>query len=202
MTVITARLFVGVYVALFLASLAFIVRRTRRMTGRSPIIRHKSSDRPLMAFAERAVLASYFLLILNALFFAFGYEPFVFFEEFEFPRGELLRGAGVFVAGVSLVLLFTAQFQMGDSWRIGIDDRRSTEMVNRGLFRFLRHPVYLFAVLEGVSLFLIVPHAMSLVSLAALYLALSFQARMEEEFLLRRWGGRYRRFMLSRRRWF
>ncbi len=197
-----ARLIVGAYVAVFFAVLFFLIRRVRKKTGGSPVIRHSAAEHPLMAFAERGVLASYSLLFLNALFYAFDYAPFVFFDEFPLQYKDLLRVAGLFLAGVSLALIFTAQFQMRDSWRIGVDDKRDTEMVDRGLFRLFRHPVYLFAIVAGFSLFLIVPHAASLVGLVALYMALSVQARIEEEFLLRKQGERYRNFMLRRKRWF
>ncbi len=198
----TERIIVGIYVVFFFATIAFLVRRVGAKLNGSPVVRHKSAENPLMAFVERAVLVSYLLLVLNAVFYAFDYKPIALFNEFALPYKDRLRTAGVFFAGVSLALVFTAQFQMGDSWRIGIDDKRDTEIVRRGLFGFFRHPIYLFAIVAGASLFLIVPHAMSLVSLVTVYLALSVQARMEEEFLLRKWGDRYGEFMLRSRRWF
>lgn len=196
------RIIVAAYLVFFFSTIVFLVKKVGAKTGASPIIRHSHSENPLMAFTERAVGLSYLLLIICAIFFVFDFAPFFLFDEFALPYKNELRIAGVVFAGAALGLIFTAQIQMRDSWRVGIDDTGNTEMVTRGLFGFFRHPIYLFAVVAGFSVFLIDPHSVSLVSFAAVYLALSFQARMEEEFMLRKWGERYRGFMRSRGRWF
>lgn len=198
----TERIVVGAYLALFFAVLAFFVRKVGAATGRSPIVRHSPAEYPLMAFVERAVFTAYSVLALSVLFYVFDRTPPVFFDQFAFPLKDRLSTAGVFLAGLSLALIFTAQFQMRDSWRMGIDDKHDTEMVGGGLFRVFRHPIYLFAIVGSFSLFLIFPHAASLASFVAIYTGLSVQARIEEEFLLRRWGEKYKNFMMTRRRWF
>ncbi len=198
------RIIVGAYLIIFFAVMTFLIRKVGSNIGACPIVRHKSDKNPLMAFTERAASLSFFLLILSAVFYVFDFTPFFLFHEFSLPYKYEIRIAGVFLAGIALVLISTALLQMRDSWRMGIEDRSDmeTELVSRGLFRFFRHPVYQFAIVLGVSIFFTDPHPVSLLSVTVYYVVLSVQARMEEEFLLRKWGERYRDFMSSRSTWF
>jgi protein-S-isoprenylcysteine O-methyltransferase Ste14 len=50
-----------------------------------------------------------------------------------------------------------AQFQMKDSWRIGIDDQMKTELVTNGLFQFSRNPVFLGMTASLIGFFLAFP---------------------------------------------
>jgi protein-S-isoprenylcysteine O-methyltransferase Ste14 len=59
------------------------------------------------------------------------------------PEGFLvlsIGGAMLIVAG--LVLLVVAQLQMGASWRIGIDETSTPGLIETGLFRFCRNPIF------------------------------------------------------------
>jgi len=198
------RVIVGAYLIIFFAFMTFLIGRAWAKIGMSPIVLHKSAENSLMAFAERAAFLSYSLLILSAVFYVFDFAPFFLFDEFPLPNKREMRIIGVFLAGVALILIFTATFQMSDSWRMGIDDRNDakTAMVSCGLFRFFRHPIYLFAIVLGVSIFLVDPHSVSLMALAVYYVSLSVQSRIEENFLLHKWGECYKDFMRSRSRWF
>lgn len=106
---------------------------------------------------------------------------------------------------VLLVLAFCwtvlAQYQMSNSWRIGIDYEEKTTLVNRGVFKFSRNPVFLGVLLIYLGTFLIAPNALTFMLLILCYFILQIQTRLEEEYLVSTHGDIYLNYKKKVRRW-
>jgi protein-S-isoprenylcysteine O-methyltransferase Ste14 len=111
-----------------------------------------------------------------------------------------LDATAVHVAGVVLFALglagtLAAQVAMGDSWRIGVDERASTELVTDGPFALVRNPIFAAMLPASAGLALMVPSVVACAGLLALVVALELQVRVvEEPYLLRVHGERYARY--------
>lgn len=90
---------------------------------------------------------------------------------------------------------------MGDSWRIGIDQGSETELVQTGLFRFSRNPIFLGIRINLLGFFLVLPNAITLVILVLGDVILQIQVRMEEEFLAQNHGESYEEYKKAVPRW-
>jgi protein-S-isoprenylcysteine O-methyltransferase Ste14 len=101
----------------------------------------------------------------------------------------------------SLIWLLIAQAQMGASWRIGIDDKRRTELVQHGLFSLSRNPIFLALRLHLVGLFLVFPSAVTSALLAAGEILIQVQVRLEEQHLANLHGAAYEAYRAKVRRW-
>ena len=99
-------------------------------------------------------------------------------------------GVAIYVSGLALTL--ASQFQMGASWRVGVDEDESTELVERGLFGLVRNPIFSAMVVVTCGLVMMVPSLVAFAGLAALLVALELQVRVvEEPYLLRTQGEAY-----------
>jgi protein-S-isoprenylcysteine O-methyltransferase Ste14 len=101
---------------------------------------------------------------------------------------------GVHVAGIVLFLVglaatLAAQVAMGVSWRIGVDESESTELVTGGPFSLVRNPVFSVMLPTSLGLVLMVPSWVAIVGLVALVVALELQVRVVEEPYLERTHG-------------
>jgi len=107
------------------------------------------------------------------------------------PRGVVVAGLLLCAAGVAMIAI--AQRQMGESFRIGIDDAK-TALVSRGLFRRVRNPIYsgLLMLLLGVAFAIPCPASILLSSAAAA--AIAIHTRLEERHLLALHGDAYRSY--------
>jgi len=107
------------------------------------------------------------------------------------PRGVVLAGLLLCAAGVLVIAI--AQRQMGESFRIGIDDAK-TALVSRGLFRRVRNPIYsgLLMLLLGVAL--VIPCTASVLLGSAAAAAIAIHTRLEERHLLELHGDAYRAY--------
>ncbi len=98
-----------------------------------------------------------------------------------------LAGIVLFVAGLAGTL--AAQVAMGESWRIGVDEQVTTEMVTDGAFAIVRNPIFAAMLPASAGLALMVPSAVAFAGLIALFVALELQVRVVEEPYLERTHG-------------
>ena len=112
-----------------------------------------------------------------------------------------LRWAGVVLLLISLAWTVVAQAQMGESWRIGIDEERRTPLVRKGVFGLSRNPIFLGMMLTLLGLFLVTPNALTLLVLGLGVVLIQIQVRLEEEFLTGAHGADYEEYRRGVRRW-
>ncbi len=117
------------------------------------------------------------------------------------PGGDLLFGlAALHLAGAGLVVLgilaaLAAQLTMGDSWRIGVDQGETTELVMGGAFRFVRNPIFSAMLVCCAGLLALVPSLLSVLALALTTAGIEIQVRaVEEPYLEKTHGAVYRAY--------
>ncbi|MCQ3939110.1 MAG: isoprenylcysteine carboxylmethyltransferase family protein [Chloroflexi bacterium] len=108
---------------------------------------------------------------------------------------------GVAMLIIALGWVLIAQAHMQKSWRIGVDEDVKTELIQTGLFKVSRNPIFLGMRIMLLGLFLVLPSAASLVTLIAGDLLIQIQVRLEEEFLTRAHGQGYLNYKKQVRRW-
>jgi protein-S-isoprenylcysteine O-methyltransferase Ste14 len=101
-------------------------------------------------------------------------------------------GAGLVTAGLGLV--FVAIVTMGRSWRIGIDRRTAGLLVTRGVFRYVRHPIYAGMLFATLGFAMAISDVASWTVAGATWVGLPLQARLEEAFLVGHYGEGYRAY--------
>ena len=104
-----------------------------------------------------------------------------------------LKTAGIVLFALGALATVAAQAAMGASWRIGVDETETTQLVTDGPFALARNPIFTTMVVTALGLFLIVPNVVTFVAFLALLLALELQVRVvEEPYLLKKHGDSYR----------
>jgi len=100
--------------------------------------------------------------------------------------------AAIAVYAIGLVGTFASQLAMRSSWRMGVDPTARTELVTDGPFRYVRNPIYTFAIVSAASLVLAVPNAVSVAAFALVAVGLDLHVRqVEEPHLIASHGERY-----------
>jgi protein-S-isoprenylcysteine O-methyltransferase Ste14 len=103
---------------------------------------------------------------------------------------------GIVLAIGGLLATFVAQLVMGASWRVGVDEEETTELVARWPFTVVRNPIFTTMAMTAVGLACLVPSVVAAVGLALLVWALEYQVRQVEEPYLRTvHGPRYERYL-------
>jgi len=133
--------------------------------------------------------------------YAFKSEWYQYFLPFWYLEHIYLQYIGWGLLLLSLVLVWVAQSQMANSWRIGIDEKNKTELVTNGLFAYSRNPIFLGVMIANFGLFLIIPNAFTLLIVSLSMVSINTQIRLEEAFLKSSHGKAYQDYLHRVRRW-
>ena len=194
------RIFLPLYLLVYLLA-AFVWRSylVWKRTGINPVTFKGNDD--AHDFIGRLFKALFVLVFLVVVVYAF--VPVAY--RFLLPIGWLdqvwILWCGVVLLVWSLVWTVIAQGQMGDSWRIGVDSEHQTALVQRGLFNVSRNPIFVGMMLTLMGLFLIIPNAITLLTLALGSVLMGIQVRLEEEHLKNIQGKAYEDYCKRVRRW-
>lgn len=103
---------------------------------------------------------------------------------------------GWILYAISLGTVITAQYQMGQTWRMGAIPAES-EFVSHGIFNWIRHPIY--TGMSGILLgyLCLVPSPWLLMGFLQFVWLVILQSLLEERALIEQFGESYRRYMNS-----
>ena len=109
-----------------------------------------------------------------------------------------VQAVGIVVATAGIAATVSAQLEMGDSWRIGVDQRETTTLVHTGLFGRIRNPIYTAMLTFGIGIALLTPNFVAFAGFILLVATIELQVRrVEEPYLLRTHGDAYRAYTAS-----
>jgi protein-S-isoprenylcysteine O-methyltransferase Ste14 len=140
-------------------------------------------------------------LALVVFVFAFAQDIYKFLLPIVWMENRTVRFVGIGLLLISLGWTVLAQIQMGNSWRIGIDEERQTALVQTGLFRFSRNPIFLGMIISLLGIFLTIPNALTLLLLVLGFVLIQIQVRLEEQFLSGLHREEYNEYRSLVRRW-
>jgi protein-S-isoprenylcysteine O-methyltransferase Ste14 len=116
-------------------------------------------------------------------------------EPLDVLDGPTFHVVGTLLTVVGIAATAMAQWQMGNSWRIGVDPSERTGLVTEGVFGHIRNPIFTAMVLTAAGFTLMVGNLVAVAGFAALVVALEVQVRfVEEPYLARTHGEAYARY--------
>lgn len=181
--------------------LVFVIRSVWlwKKTGINPLTFTKSDD--AHGFNGKVfTIISYLELIIVGIY-AFKNEWYEYLLPFWYLENDVVIKVGWGFLFLSLVVVWIAQTQMANSWRIGIDEKNKTKLVTSGFFSISRNPIFLGIMIANVGLFMVIPNAFTLLIVSLSTISINTQIRLEEEFLQRQFGNEYVEYMEKVRRW-
>jgi len=105
---------------------------------------------------------------------------------------------GIVVATAGIAATVYAQLEMGDAWRIGVDEQETTTLVRTGVFGRVRNPIYTAMFTFGLGIALVTPNLVAFAGFVLLVGTIELQVRrVEEPYLLRTHGDTYRDYTAS-----
>ncbi|WP_433190253.1 methyltransferase family protein [Actinoallomurus sp. CA-150999] len=109
-----------------------------------------------------------------------------------------VRTAGAVITVLGVAATMAAQWSMGVSWRVGVDETERTDLVTTGAFALARNPIFTAMIATAIGLVAMVPNLIAVAGLALAVVAIELQVRaVEEPYLHRVHGEHYRRYSAS-----
>lgn len=172
--------------------------RIWKRTGINPV-RFKKED---TAHHYAGFVMKLLILLTATVVFVFSVSDqlYTYFVPIWYMEQFYIKTAGLILIHAAFVWIVTAQIQMNESWRIGIDTDYPAALVTRGLFKISRNPVFAGMIAGQAGLFMLLPGALTLCLLVTTYVILQLQIRLEEGFLEQQHGEDYKMYKTKTRR--
>jgi protein-S-isoprenylcysteine O-methyltransferase Ste14 len=122
------------------------------------------------------------------------------FIEYQFTRMQLLEPgiiiAGFIIFGLNTVIRYHSITTLGHYFNLRVAIYQEHNLVTKGIYKRIRHPMYLSALLNIIALSLIFSSWGALVIMLFTVLpAIYYRIKIEEDFLLTHMGSQYKTYM-------
>jgi protein-S-isoprenylcysteine O-methyltransferase Ste14 len=148
-------------------------------------VRHE----PLLSWLGHNVpiIVTFFLVGLPRLPGGFLSERFVRWHPANFWIGTLLVLAGLGLATYARLLL-------KGNWSITVEVKQTHELICRGPYRWVRHPIYTGLLLAFAGSALAIGQWRGILGFLIVYVTLRLKSRVEEHYMIETFGDRYREY--------
>src|SRR5437870_5919799 len=125
------------------------------------------------------------------------FVPLIWVASPAFSFAEYALGTGPLVAGVmclviGLWLFYRSHADLGTNWSITLEVREQHRLITQGVYRRIRHPMYLALVLYSVGHALVIPNWVAGPSnLVAFTILFGLRVPAEEKMMVREFGDDY-----------
>jgi len=142
---------------------------------------------------EVAVFALVNIFVFETLFYSIDIK----FKIFPFPLNIkifdlfFLKIFGVVLILAGFAFFIKGLFDLGYSWRLGIDENNPGKLITRGIYSFTRNPIYIFFNLYFLGVFFIYGSFIFLILFVTQLALLHLEIIEEEKFLFNKFGLNY-----------
>jgi len=119
----------------------------------------------------------------------------------DYPLRPVPFIAGILCLALGLWLFYRSHADLGTNWSITLELREKHQLVTQGLYRHVRHPMYLALMIYSLGQALALPNWVAGPSSGVAFVILfAFRVRAEERMMLEEFGKHYEAYMAKTRR--
>jgi protein-S-isoprenylcysteine O-methyltransferase Ste14 len=117
-------------------------------------------------------------------------SPVFSFAEYRLRTGALLAGVMCLVLG--LWLFYRSHADLGTNWSVTLELREQHQLITRGVYRRIRHPMYSALVIYSIGQALVIPNWVAgPANLIAFALLFALRVGAEEKMMVQQFGHEY-----------
>jgi protein-S-isoprenylcysteine O-methyltransferase Ste14 len=152
----------------------------------------RSADLSMTKLEAVLLSLNFFGLLVIPLVYIF--TPWLDWANYALPFWAGWLGAAFFAAAIWL--LWRSHADLGKNWTVTPNIREEHKLVTRGVYRYIRHPMYAAHWLWGIAQVLLLQNWIAGLSmLASFALLYALRVPREEEMMLAHFGDEYRAYM-------
>jgi len=165
--------------------------------------KHTKGEEKVVRRIDRLEIGLLVVVMLGSLLLPVLYlfTPLLGFADYHLPALAPWCGTGVMIA--ALWMFWRSHTDLGKNWSISLELRKDHRLINHGVYRSIRHPMYLSILLFSLAQALLLQNWLAgwsaLVTFAALYLV---RTPREEALMCEHFGDEYRDYMAQTGRLF
>ncbi len=119
----------------------------------------------------------------------------------DYPLHPIPLVVGTLCLALGLWLFYQSHADLGPNWSISLEVREHHQLVTRGVYRWVRHPMYLSLFIYSAGQALVLPNWLAGPSYGiAMALLFAFRVRREEHMMLEEFGSDYEMYRATTKR--
>lgn len=134
----------------------------------------------------------YSLLLVAGCFLLFrGYRMAYPLSARVIPHVEMLAWAGAILCVAGVGFCIWARLTLGRNWSGTVTLKEGHELIERGPYRLVRHPIYTGLLVMSVGTFIVVGRVAGIVGLVLVFISFWIKLRDEEQVMLKQFPEQY-----------
>jgi protein-S-isoprenylcysteine O-methyltransferase Ste14 len=134
----------------------------------------------------------YSLLLVVGCFLLFKGHRFIYpLSARVIPHMEMLAWAGAILCVAGLGFCLWARLTLGRNWSGTVTLKEEHELIKRGPYRLVRHPIYTGLLTMSLATVLVVGHVAGIVGLILVFISFWIKLRDEEKVMLNQFPDQY-----------
>ena len=158
----------------------------------------------MLEHVKRHAIKADVLFLLPAVFLCCGGGVLIVWDLFQHEKetgaAPVLNPVGLLLVGVAIVVVLAAALTLGKNYSSTLVIREGHELVVHGIYRIVRHPIYLGTILCMLGLPIAVSSWSGLPPMLLLIPLFLYRIRIEERLLLEEFGDDYLAYMKRTKR--
>lgn len=111
------------------------------------------------------------------------------------PKAVWIKGAGLALAIAGIALACWSRYLLGSNWSSVVKIKENHELIERGPYRYIRHPIYTGLLLAFIGTALKVGDWRGVIAVAIVLVSFLRKLRIEERWLGEQFGEKYAGYM-------
>jgi len=107
------------------------------------------------------------------------------------PESPVVLWIGLALTAVGVALAIWARLTLGANWSGVVTVKKNHELIRKGLYRWIRHPIYTGILIAFIGTAMIMGHVRGWLGLLMVWATFYFKARREERFLRQEFAERF-----------
>lgn len=124
-----------------------------------------------------------------------------YFGSILFLNSPAVSYFGLFLFALSIIMGWFFSAQLRESWRVGVHDNQKTELIQSGIYKYVRNPYFLSYFIMFIGQFLVRPSFIMIVLIAITIAIFHRMVLKEEAYLLTIHGKKYEEYRNITRRY-
>jgi protein-S-isoprenylcysteine O-methyltransferase Ste14 len=170
----------GIYVAWVVIGLVWVVGA---LSGKETTRRQKASGGIL-----------HVVLTGLAFYLLFGHAFIRVMDVRMYPESLMLDGIGFVSSIAGIAFAIGARVLLGTNWSAMVTQKENHELVRRGPYAIVRHPIYSGALLGMLGTAIVFGQLRGFLAVGIAFIAWWMKSRVEERFMVDLFGDQYRRY--------
>ena len=134
------------------------------------------------------------LCLLTAIFSTASERFYQVLGVIQVLRSPLITFVGLFLFAISIIMGFIFSSQMKESWRVGIHENQKTQLIQGGIYHYVRNPYFVSYFILFIGLFFVRPSFIMLGLVLVIIVIFHVMVLKEEAHLLKMHGADYEKY--------